>query len=42
MAEDQPSGFGLDGRSAVPDLNKFPGKDRLQKQGVFIPEMKVI
>src|ERR1700691_5510879 len=33
MAEDQPSGIGLDGRSAVPDLDKFPGKRRFGDRG---------
>jgi hypothetical protein len=32
VSEDQPSGIGLDGRSAIPHLDQFPGKSRFEEQ----------
>src|ERR1035438_135805 len=42
MAEDQPPGVGLDRRSAVPELDQFPGKDRFEEHRVLIPEVHVV
>ena len=42
VAEDQPSGIGLDRRSAVPDLDQFPRKSGLEEHLALIPEMDVV
>src|ERR1019366_8599948 len=42
VTEDQPSGIGLDRRSAVPDLDQFPGKSRFEEHLALIPEVDVV
>ena len=42
VSEDQPSGIGLDGRSAIPHLDQFPGKSRFEEQRAFVPVVDVV
>jgi hypothetical protein len=42
VSEDQPSGIGLDGRSAIPHLDQFLGKSRFEEQRAFVPVVDVV
>ena len=42
VAEDQPAGIGLDGGSAVPKLDQFPGERRFEEHLALIPEVDVV
>src|ERR1700737_5620467 len=42
MAQNQPSGIGLDGRSTVPELDQFPGKSRFEEHLALVPEVDVV